>query len=274
MASKLGRGLSALIPDYTQIREVVDDETSQFKDIPLKLIEKNRFQPRQQFSDNTIQELASSIKTNGLIQPIVVRKNSKGTYELISGERRLRAATMLGYESIPAIVKKEVTDQDSRVLSLIENIQREDINALDAALAYYNIINEHHYTQQQLAEQVGKSRSAITNALRLLELSDKCKKALTEGQITEGHARAILHFKESSEQDSLLQKITTRELSVREVENLINKSALTIKKKSTAVLSGCKFKTKILNKNNRGHFIVHFSSDEEFKAIKELLLNA
>lgn len=275
MASKLGRGLAALIPDYRNL-DIQEQEITTLKDIPVKSIEKNKYQPRQLFSDDTLHELAASIKSNGLIQPIVVRQKTSGTYELISGERRFRAVSLLGYDKIPALVKVDVSDQQSMLLSLLENIQREDINPIEVAMAYSNIMNEYAFTQQQLSSTVGKSRSSVANTLRLLELSEPAKEALFHGKISEGHARTLLRFKDHPSQTRLLQIILEKSLSVREAERLPDQ-ALSKKlpqKASKSPVQGCPFPAYCYKRGKKGYFSIPFSSEEDYSRILTLLSNA
>ncbi len=276
MSKKLGRGLSALIPDYSNIKEeVLIEDKNSLKEIAINLIVNNKFQPRMTFNTESINDLAQSISANGLVQPIVVRSTDNNSYELISGERRLRAVKTLGYETIPAIIKKDVSDSNSMLMALIENIQREDINPLEEAQAYEMIIYHHNYTQQQLSEVLGKSRSAITNTLRLLELSDMAKQALLTSIISEGHARVLLHYKDHSKQDMLLKQIIEKKLNVRDAERIINKSTKTVNKSvSKKLLTGCKFSVTYSKRKNSGNFVVNYNSSEQFEQIKNLLLNA
>ncbi|OGI08095.1 MAG: hypothetical protein A2Y40_09750 [Candidatus Margulisbacteria bacterium GWF2_35_9] len=273
MSKKLGRGLSALIPDYSSVKVEENDHTF-LKDVDINYISKNKYQPRLSFSNETINELAESINQNGLIQPIVVRFISHNNYELISGERRLRAVESLGHKTIPALINKDVSDKASMVMSLIENIQREDINPLEQAIAYTQIINEHQFTQKELSELVGKNRSSIANVLRLLDLNQECKDALLSGTISEGHARALLHFKDSSTQSSFLHQIIKNNLTVREAEQLSNTSKSIKNKMLSHALSGSKYMAKYSFDGKKGKFVINVSSENEFNAIKEFLLNA
>ena len=265
MAKKLGRGLSALIPDYDAINETTLDLSS-LRDIPVSSISQNKYQPRLLFKDDTIQELAESIRANGLIQPITVRHISTGKYELISGERRFRAVQDLGYETIPAIIKGDVSDQKSMLLALIENIQREDINAIEQALAYKRIIEHHQLTQQELAEKVGKNRSTIANTIRLLELSEPVKQAIMDNLVSEGHARVLLRYS-PEEQDRILKEIVTHNLSVRDIESLKlrkkSDSPAPSTQKNTEVAVNTSFRAHILRKGQKGKIIVYFRDEQE-----------
>ena len=267
MSKKLGRGLSALIPDYNAISESVQDLSS-LRDINIKNISQNKYQPRLLFKDDTINELAESIRSNGLIQPIVVRPLPGGKYELISGERRYRAVQTLGYETIPAIIKSDVSDQKSMLLALIENIQREDISAIEQAMAYKQILEHHQMTQQDLATMVGKNRSTIANTLRLLELSDPVKQAIMDNHISEGHARILLRFS-AEKQDTMLKNITSKNLSVRDLEAFSqSKAAITLKSKTKAEpLSDLHFRARIHRNGEQGTLVVHYRNDKELNDI-------
>ncbi len=270
MSKKLGRGLSALIPDYNAISESVQ-ELSSLRDIAIAAISQNKYQPRLLFKDDTLNELAESIRSNGLIQPIVVRPLPAGKYELISGERRFRAVQSLGYETIPAIIKNDVSDQKSMLLSLIENIQREDISAIEQAMAYKQILEHHQLTQQELASMVGKNRSTIANTLRLLDLSANVKQAIMDNLVTEGHARVLLRFS-NNEQDDLLKSIMTKNLSVRDLESLGQIKVLPTtkplnKKVKAEILSESSFRAQIIQNGEKGKVVVHFRNEKERQEI-------
>lgn len=188
--------------------------------IPIKAIKPNPYQPRKNFSKRALEELSQSIKAYGVIQPISVRKIGEESYELVAGERRLRAAEMAELDTIPAIVVKFV-DKDSAVIALIENLQREDLNFLEEAEGYNSLINDHGFTQQELAEKVGKNQSTIANKLRILRLSDEIKKAIIENGLTERHARALLKLPDEEMQLSVLDKVIKRDLTVKKTESLI-----------------------------------------------------
>ncbi len=206
----LGRGLGALI-GQNELAETL------IREIPLDQIRPNPYQPRQQFSEESLAELADSIRELGVIQPIIVRQESEGDYVLIAGERRLRAASMAGLTTIPAIVRSP-TEQQMLEMALVENVQREDINPIDAALAYKRLMDEFGLTQEQVAQRVGKSVPAISNTLRLLNLPEYIIKSLQEGVISEGHGRALLMVKDPTLQRQLWSDITTEGLSVRAAE--------------------------------------------------------
>jgi ParB family chromosome partitioning protein len=190
--------------------------------IPINSVSPNPYQPRKEFANHTLEELSTSIKAYGVIQPINVRRSGKEGYELISGERRLRASKLAGMEYIPAIVI-EVVEQDSAVLALIENLQREDLNFLEEAEGYYNLINDHGMTQEELAKKVGKKQSTIANKLRLLKLSDDIKKFILENGLTERHARALLKLPDDAIQQKVLKVVIKKSYNVKKTEELIEK---------------------------------------------------
>jgi ParB family transcriptional regulator, chromosome partitioning protein len=266
--NKLGRGLSALLPDTSEISEV----KSALQNININKIYTNPFQPRVIFKEESLLELSESIKENGLIQPIVVRKKGD-EYELISGERRLRAVKLIGFSEIPAIIKDNVSDNESMVLALIENIQREDISPLEQAESYKKILEVNQITQNELAQMLGKSRPVIANAIRLLELSPNCKKALEQSLISEGHARKLLQLSSFKEQDEYLSEIINNAMTVREIEtkiiskrNRVNKTIQSINVANNRYKISCKKEL-----NNRGKFIINFRNEEEYSKLVGIL---
>lgn len=213
---RLGRGLEALL-ESTDV--LTDSEPGIFFVNPENL-QPNPYQPRKEFSDEALQELAQSIKQQGIITPITVEPIGNGDYYIIAGERRTRAAKMAGLDKIPAYVRY-FSDEKKLQAALIENIQRENLNPMEEAAAYQQIIQMNNFTQDELSQVVGKNRSTITNSLRLLKLPREIQQALSEGKITSGHARAILSVKDENEQKNLFEKIISQSLSVREAENLV-----------------------------------------------------
>ena len=197
------------------------DRTGNVVEININEIQPSRYQPRLEFDEEAIKELSESIKENGLIQPITVR-DIDGHYEIIAGERRWRAAKLAGLTEIPVIVK-EFSEQELVEISLIENIQREDLNPVEEAMAYKRLIDEFHLKQDEIAERVGKSRTAVTNAMRLLKLSEKVQQMLIDEMITAGHARAILSIADKEKQESIAMKVFDEKLSVRETEALVKR---------------------------------------------------
>jgi ParB family transcriptional regulator, chromosome partitioning protein len=182
----------------------------------------NLYQPRKYFDDEAIEELAQSIKAYGIIQPLSVRKMGESSYELVAGERRLRAAKKIGLSQVPAILV-DITDKDSAAIALLENLQREDLNFIEEAEAYFNLIKEHSYTQEQLAEVIGKKQSTIANKLRLLKLSQAIRKALLENKLTERHARALLKLENEDKQKNILDIVIKKKLNVKSTEELIQR---------------------------------------------------
>lgn len=217
--SGLGRGLDKLLSSANS--ESVTD-ASQLKLLAVEKISPSPYQPRKNIAQEGLQSLADSIKAQGLVQPIVVRKLADGQYELIAGERRWRASQLAGLLEIPAIVR-ELPDQAAAAMALIENIQREDLNALEEAQALNRLIHEFGLTHQQTAEAVGRSRAAVSNLLRLLELESQCKVLLEEGKLEMGHARALLAL-QGKQQIELAHKVAQYQLSVRATEKLVKQT--------------------------------------------------
>lgn len=233
----LGRGLGAFFPEYEQEGQEKkagkgDEKTKMavpiepaervnvVLEIPVGHIRANPHQPRKEFKEEALEELADSIKKHGLIQPVTVRYIGEKRFELISGERRLRASKLAGVEEIPAYVR-EVNDEQMIAFALIENIQREELNPLEVALGYKRLMEECSYTQGEVAERVGKNRSTVTNMMRLLQLPDFLQAALRDEIISTGHARALINVEKSADQKRILKKITKKSLSVRQTEKLV-----------------------------------------------------
>jgi ParB family transcriptional regulator, chromosome partitioning protein len=212
----LGRGLGALIPE-------IDSESNDMTttEIDLNLILSNPYQPRHEFSAEKLTELADSIKSHGIIQPLVVRRIN-GKMQLIAGERRLRAAKLAGLTTVPVVIK-DISEQNMMEIAIVENIQREDLSPIEEAEAYRRLMNEFYLTQDDIAKKVGKSRPAIANTLRLLNLPTEVQTDLSSGTLTMGHARALLALKTSEEQKAVWAQIQLKQLSVRETEELIRK---------------------------------------------------
>ena len=229
----LGRGLDALIKpqdfvkngaESNDIKSIRDDDGKQVNvlaKISVDFISRNPYQPRSSFDPEAMEELKRSILSNGLIQPITVRRTLDHKYQLISGERRLKACKDIGYKEIPAYIIKVESDELMLALALIENIQREKLNPIEIGLAYKRLIDECHLTQEQIAEKVGKNRTTVANSIRLLKLPDKVQQCLVSGEITMGHARALINLPGKTAQLNILKKITTNNLSVRKVEKLV-----------------------------------------------------
>ncbi len=221
----LGRGLSALLENAT-----TDITTSEAKplnsisEIPISQVEANPFQPRTEFKEEELRELSESIKVHGVIQPITVRKMGFDSYQLISGERRTRASRLAGLTHIPAYIRL-ANDQEMLEMALIENIQREDLNAIEVAISYKRLMDECSLNQEQLGDRVGKNRSTVSNYLRLLNLPDNIQAALRDDKISMGHARAIIGIDDADEQQYLFDQMIENNLSVRAVESLVRKAS-------------------------------------------------
>jgi len=211
----LGKGLGALISEA----KTSSDEKEGVLELGINEIEPNSNQPRKSFDEKALIQLSESIKEHGIIQPIIVKKEGD-IYRIVAGERRWRAARLLGLKKIPAIVR-DFSNKQVMEIALIENIQREDLNPIEEAEAYERLIVEHNMTQEQISNSIGKSRPAIANSLRLLTLSDNIKKFLISGQITSGHARALLSLEDKKKQESICNEIIEKNLSVRETEKLV-----------------------------------------------------
>ena len=220
MASKkpsgLGRGLGALLGD-----DVMKTESSGSLSLPISQVETCSSQPRKRFDDESLQELADSISQHGIIQPLTVRKLSSGYYQIIAGERRWRAARLAGLQEVPVIVI-EADDRKAAELAMIENLQREDLNPMEEAAGFQSLIESYHMTQEEAAQRVGKSRSAVTNALRLLGLTPSVRKLVEEGKLSAGHARALVPLSPSL-QESAASAIVSGGLSVRQTEALVKR---------------------------------------------------
>ena len=283
----LGKGLNALIPD--EVSNNINSKKENNKDgvalIDINLIKNNNEQPRKLFDDEKILELAESIKHNGIIQPIILRKVGNN-YIIVAGERRWRAAKLIGTKEIPSIIM-DLTDKQVMEISLIENIQRQDLNSIEEANAYKKLISEFNLTQEELSKRLGKSRTAITNTMRLLNLSEGVKQYLIEGVISEGHGRALLSINEANLQCEVAQKVIDDKLSVRELEKFIKyckekKVAKPHKKENeelnpyykdiTERLQGY-FGTKvnISNKNNKGKIEIEYYSYEDLQRILDII---
>ena len=236
-ARGLGKGLDLLIPNAVgeaKVKKEVNEKTIEAKGpetiVKITKVEPNREQPRKNFDEDALQELADSIKQFGLLQPILVQ-DRKDYYEIIAGERRWRAAKMAGLKEVPVIIRN-YTEQEIVEISLIENIQREDLNPIEEAQAYKRLLTEFNLKQDEVAERVSKSRAAVTNSIRLLKLSDEVQQMVIDEMITTGHARALLAIENPEEQYNIAQKIFDEKLSVRDVEKLmknLNKPAKTKK---------------------------------------------
>ena len=222
----LGRGLDALlgeIADRTLDQPIAPSPSGDggFRSLPVDAIRRGRHQPRRIVEESALEELADSVRARGLVQPIVVRSATAGTYEIVAGERRWRAARMAGMDEVPAVVR-ECSDQEAAAIALIENIQREDLNAIEEAQGYRMLADEFGLTHQELADAVGRSRSAVSNAMRLLELNEDVRVMVENGDIDMGHARALLALS-GAVQSKAAEEVVRRNLSARETENLVRR---------------------------------------------------
>ncbi len=289
---QLGKGIGALLSNIeNEVNEnpqkVVKELSSGVATLPVASIEVNPFQPRTEFDETALKELADSISIHGLIQPITVRRLNKDSYQLISGERRLRASKLAGIEEVPAYVRI-ANDQEMLEMALVENIQRQDLNAIEIAITYERLRQECRLTHDDLAERVGKNRSTVTNYLRLLKLVPDIQKAIKEREISMGHARALL----SAEDDPALQiavltQIKKQKLSVRAVEQLIrshtqkgspkkNATSPTLPEAYKKIQEDLRshFGTKVTLKRSqtgKGQIVLNFSSDDELNRLLDLL---
>jgi ParB family chromosome partitioning protein len=273
----LGKGLGALIPE----KGVPEGEGKKaLQQCGIEEVQPNPFQPRKTFSDEQLQELVDSIREKGILQPLLVRRKSDG-YELIAGERRWRAAQRAGLREIPILVR-DVSDSEMLELSLIENIQRENLNAIEEAEAYKRLVEQFHFTQEEISKKVGKDRTTIANTVRLLRLPPEIKLSLAEGKITMGHARAFLSLDGVDKQKLLWKKLLAGGLSVRQTESLVKR--LRTRSSPTPRRSNPEWsalveelqralgtKVRIVGKRKRGKIEIDFFSPDELDRIIELL---
>ncbi len=283
---RLGKGLGALIPEMSTEDAEQGKSPERLRDVDVARVKPNPFQPRETFDPVALEELKQSISENGVIQPITVRQTPSG-FELIAGERRLRAVSDLGLDRIPAYVMEVETDQQMIELSLIENIQRENLNAIDEANGYLTLINECNLTQEVVAKRVGKDRSTVTNFLRLLKLPKQIQESLTKDEVTQGHARAFLALESPAEMLSLWQETLKKGHSVRQVEGLIKKKKSPRKAKKEVKhevspfireledkmrgVLGTQVRIQQDGKDGRGKIEIEFYSADEMERIIELV---
>jgi ParB family chromosome partitioning protein len=222
----LGRGLGALIPTRPAAESApAPAATAGLANVPIEQISPNPYQPRRTFNDASIEDLSRSVREHGIIQPLVVTRTGDNRYRLIAGERRFRAAQKAGLAVVPVVVKETLTDSDTLQIALIENIQREDLNPIEEAYAYHQLHEEFGLTQEEISKRVGKERSTVANFLRLLRLPDPVKKLLASGQLSMGHARAILAVDSPKKQEQLADRVVKRNLNVRQTEMLAAESS-------------------------------------------------
>ena len=287
----LGRGLSALLKDpINDIKSITDKNKNQgigtIIDLDLKLIEMNPFQPRSRFNEESLRELASSIRELGVIQPITVRKLEFNKFQLVSGERRFRASKLIGKITIPAFIRV-ANDQESLEMALVENIQRQDLDPIEISLSYQRLIEEIEITQEVLSDRVGKSRSTIANYLRLLKLDPIIQTGMRDRFISMGHGRAIINIENSREQLRIYEKVISENLSVRETEALVRNVKIEPKNKTltkkTVLPNYLKTAKKELSKyldspviikssaTNKGNVSIPFKNKRDFYRILNLL---
>ena len=282
MASQkgLGKGLGALLGDFSE--EPL--EKSAYQLLPIYKVEPNPDQPRQDFDEEELQALADSITVHGIIQPLTVREMPNGYYQIIAGERRWRAARMANLSDVPAVII-EADDKKAMELALIENLQRQDLNPLEEALGYQTLMNEYGLTQEEAAGRVGKSRPAVANALRLLGLCPEVQERVRKGELSAGHARAILQLKSEKKQQEAAQKIVALGLSVRQAELLcknMSKEPVPQKKEVFAVdyVAECEKSlskhlgrgVKIVNGKRKGRFELEFYGQEDLQRLLDALM--
>lgn len=276
----LGKGISALIPDYVQ-----DNKKEEVVYVSVDKIRPNALQPRELFDSASITELAGSIKEKGVIQPLVVRRQGDN-FELIAGERRLRAAQELHLTEVPVLVKN-VNDQESLELALIENIQRENLNAIEEARAYQYLLDKFQLTQERISEVLGKARTSITNTLRLLKLPQEVQDEIKKSRISYGHGRALLEIEDPNQQRHLTNEIIARGLSVREVENIIKTCRTRMKRRASAgtrpqdpsitvkqeqLQHALATKVRINRQKKRGTIVIDFYSQEDLERIVSVIV--
>ena len=282
MASNKGlhRGLGALLGDFSE----ETTEKSPYQLLPIHKVEPNRSQPRQDFDEVELEELSESIRTHGVIQPLTVRELPSGYYQIIAGERRWRASRMAGLSEIPAVII-EADDKKAMELALIENLQRQDLNPVEEALGYQSLINEYGLTQEEAANRVGKSRPAVANALRLLSLSGEVLEKLRAGELSAGHARALIPLKTEKLQLEAAKKIIALNLSVRQAETMVKNMLKEPKKEKPVSLAidyvaECEKSlskhlgrgVKIVNGKRKGRFELEFYGQEDLQNLLDALM--
>ena len=281
----LGRGLGALL-DTGSVVEATTETEKDVKKIKITQIEPNKSQPRTDFDEEKIEALADSIREYGIIQPIVVKLNKNGFYTIIAGERRWRAARLAGLKEVPALIK-EVSEQAEKEITLIENLMREDLNAIEEALGIKELMDLYGLTQDEVAKKIGKSRPAITNTLRLLNLSKEIQDLVIEGLLSPGHARCLAVIDNVKLAQEIAEKIIAQQMSVRQAETYIQsllrekktasktkeeiEIARYIKSLEAEISSELGTKIKIINKKNKGKIEIPYSSAEDFERIIKLI---
>ena len=276
----LGRGLGALIDDFS-----VPESAQAVTSLPLQKVEPNPNQPRHRFDEEELQALADSISEHGILQPLAVRKMDGGFYQIIAGERRWRAARLAGLQEVPVVVV-EADDKTDMELALIENLQRQDLNPMEEAEGYRVLTEEYGLTQEEAAARVGKSRPAVANALRLLALPDEVRELVEKGELSAGHARAILSLPTKAKQKTAAQRILALRLSVRQAEAMCKRLAAEEKKPEPPKHTGVDYvaecekalsrrldrKVRIVNGKRKGRFELEFYGEDDLQRLYEILL--
>ena len=283
----LGRGLGALIPSTSTSKEgSYYSEATGYQEVPIGSISVNPYQPRDVFDEDALNSLSLSIREVGVLQPVLIRRKSSDTFELIAGERRWRAAKRAGKETIPAIVR-DVEDLTSLEHALVENLHRQDLGPLEEAAAYQQLIDDFQLSQEAVAKRVGKSRPAIANALRLLQLPSSVQSFLMDGRLTAGHARALLGLSSRQEQDQLANRAIEENLTVREVERIVRDGSVSTKgtkkrppKKSVAELEVERILSELLSTrvgvtigSRRGKITIDFANNDDLTRILNIIEN-
>lgn len=274
--SSLGKGLASLIPlkdGAIPTAKLAGEKEERVKEIPLSELRLNPMQPRHQFDQRTEEELVNSIKEHGIIQPLIVTRTAQG-YQLIAGERRLRAAKTAGLETVPVIVRN-ASQQQKLEVSLIENVQREDLNPIEEAQAYQRLLDEFSLTQEQLAKRVGKNRTTIANLLRILELSPPIQRAIIEKKITVGHAKVLLALDHPKDQLNTFKKILQSGLNVQETTRIIHKIQppkekivdFELQEREEQLRAALSTKVRIEKRGKRGKIIIEFYSPDELNSL-------
>ena len=279
----LGKGLEALIPQVpTETVKIEEPPKEGLVHISIDKIKSNPYQPRAKMDEEKLLELTASIQEKGIIQPVVVRQVGD-EFELVAGERRLSAAKKLGWEKIPAVITGKLSKEDMLELSLIENLQREDLNPIDAARGYQRLLEECDLSQAQLAQKIGKERSSIANTLRLLNLPEEVQKLISDGELSEGHARAILSLSDEREQIALSKRVVKESFSVRKTEELVYGKKKSSSAKQKTKTSPAFFEieeklkqffgtsVKVVGRGKGGKIEIEFYSEEDLSRILELL---
>lgn len=282
----LGKGLDSLLPRAASAAPSADAETGKPREIPVGEIDRNPFQTRTSFPDDKLEELASSIKANGVVQPILVRRQANGRFQLIAGERRWLASQRAGKTTVPAILR-QVSDEQAMEITIVENLQRADLNPMEQARAFDRLSREFHMTQEQMAQRTGKDRATVSNFLRLLKLPSAVQTRVESGVITFGHARALIALSSAEEIEKAAQRIESLSLSVRQtesyVQNLINpekakkqakpepKIDPNVREAQELLQRTLGLKVHIEDKNGRGRVIIEYARLEDFDTLVERL---